>query len=67
MKHRHQDRFVTAIRILLYIVLTLGAAGLSWRMATGEGVCIAVVDRSSSMNQAATDSAVAFIKELDAA
>ena len=67
LKYRHQDCFVTAIRLLLYAVLILGAAGLSWRMATGEGVCIAVVDRSASMNQAATDSTVAFIKELDAA
>ena len=65
LKYRHQDSFVTAIRLLLYAVLLLGAAGLSWRMATGEGVCIAIVDRSASMNQASTDSAVAFIKDLD--
>ena len=65
LRYRHPNRFVTAIRLLLYVALILGAAGLTWRMSSGEGVCIAVVDRSASMSKAATDSAVAFIRELD--
>ncbi|MBR4221900.1 MAG: VWA domain-containing protein, partial [Victivallales bacterium] len=62
----HRNRFVTLLRTLLFVSLVLAAAGLTWRMSFSPGYCIALVDRSHSMPQEATDKALAFLKELDA-
>ena len=62
----HRNRFVTLLRTLLFLSLVLAAAGLTWRMSFSPGYCIALLDRSRSMSQDATDKALAFLKEMDA-
>lgn len=65
LRYRHGRVGVTVLRLLLYAVLVLGMSGLTWRMPADKGVCIAVVDRSLSMKQDATNEMTAYLKELD--
>ncbi len=65
-RFRHANRFVTLLRTLLFVSLVLAVAGLTWRMSSKAGYCIALVDRSRSMPKSATDGAIAFLKEMEA-